>query len=161
MVCGCAYKVILKVLPLGGHENGNQTAHRNVPEPERLGHGKTAHRPTKTTYIKRFVALIDQIQESSLTLKIIAKVTPAFPFEAYSHVVSPIDAAVGGGFMFTIPDIPGVLADGATELDAIAGGREAFIATVSAMVDMVIRGCDTAVRELRHDCQMSEKHAYF
>lgn len=38
--------------------------------------------------------------------------------------------------MFTMPDIPGVLADGATELDAIADGREAFIATVSTMMDM-------------------------
>lgn len=94
------------------------------------------HRPIKVIYIKRFVAFIDQIQESSITVKTIAEVKPTFPFEAYSHVVSPIDAAVGGGFMFTMPDIPGVLADGATERDAIADGREAFIATVSAMVDM-------------------------
>ena len=62
---------------------------------------------------------------------------PAFPFEAYSHVVSPIDAADGGGLLFTMPDIPGVMADGATEMQAIADGREAFITTVSAMVDMV------------------------
>jgi predicted RNase H-like HicB family nuclease len=34
-----------------------------------------------------------------------------------------------------MPDIPGVMADGATEMEAIADGREAFIATVSAMVD--------------------------
>lgn len=61
---------------------------------------------------------------------------PVIPFEAYSHVVSPIDAADGGGFMFTMPDIPGVMADGTTELDAIADGRESFIATVSALVDM-------------------------
>ena len=70
-----------------------------------------------------------------MTVKTIAKVTPAFPFEAYSHVVSPIDAADGGGFMFTMPDLPGVMADGATELEALADGREAFISTVSAMVD--------------------------
>ena len=44
----------------------------------------------------------------------IPKVEPTFPFEAYSHVVSPIDAADGGGFMFTMPDIPGVVADGET-----------------------------------------------
>ncbi len=68
--------------------------------------------------------------------KAITKTKPAFPFEAYCHVVSPIDAADGGGFMFTMPDIPGVMADGATELEAIADGREAFIATVSAMVDI-------------------------
>ena len=71
-----------------------------------------------------------------MTVKTIAKVKPAFPFEAYSHVVSPIDAVDGGGFMFSMPDIPGVIADGATELEAIDDGRKAFIATVSAMVDM-------------------------
>jgi antitoxin HicB len=71
-----------------------------------------------------------------MTVKTIEKVKPPFPFEAYSHFVSPIDTADGGGFMFTMPDIPGVLADGATELQAIGDGKEAFIATVSAMIDM-------------------------
>ena len=71
-----------------------------------------------------------------MTIKTIAKVKPTFPFEAYSHIVSPIDAADGGGFMFTMPDIPGVMADGATEFEAIADGREAFVATISAMADL-------------------------
>jgi predicted RNase H-like HicB family nuclease len=71
-----------------------------------------------------------------MTVKTIAKVKPVFPFEAYSHVVSPIDATDGGGFMFTMPDIPGVMADGGTEIEAIADGREAFVAVVSAMIDM-------------------------
>ena len=71
-----------------------------------------------------------------MTVKTVTKVNPAFSFEAYSYVVSPIDATDGGGFMFSMPDIPGVIADGQTELEAIADGREAFIATVSAMADM-------------------------
>ena len=71
-----------------------------------------------------------------MTVKRIAKASPPFPFEAYSHLVSPISKADGGGFMFTMPDIPGVLADGETEPEAIADGREAFLATVSAMADM-------------------------
>jgi len=71
-----------------------------------------------------------------MPVKSIAKAKPVFPFEAYSHVVSPMDAADGGGFLFTMPDIPGVMADGTTVLEAIADGREAFIATVSAMEDM-------------------------
>ena len=71
-----------------------------------------------------------------MTVKTIAKVKPPFPFEAYSHLVSPIAATDGGGFMFTMPDIPGLVADGATELEASADGREAFLSTVSAMVDM-------------------------
>ena len=71
-----------------------------------------------------------------MAVKTIAKVKPAFPFEAYSHVVNPIDAANGGGLLFTMPDIPGVMADGATEMQAIADGREAFMTKVSAMVDL-------------------------
>ena len=71
-----------------------------------------------------------------MAVKTIAKVKPAFPFEAYSHVVSPIDAANGGGLLFTMPDIPSVMADGTTEMQAIADGREAFMTKVSAMVDM-------------------------
>ena len=71
-----------------------------------------------------------------MAIKTIAAIKPAYPFEAYSHLVSPISAADGGGFMFTMPDIPGLLADGATELEAISDGREAFIATVSALADM-------------------------
>ncbi len=71
-----------------------------------------------------------------MPVKLIAKIRPPFPFEAYSHFVSPITEADGGGFMFTMPDIPGVVADGATEIEAIADGREAFLATVSAMSDM-------------------------
>ena len=71
-----------------------------------------------------------------MTVKSIQPIKPVYPFEAYSHVVSPIDACDGGGFMFTMPDIPGVVADGETELAAIADGREAFLATVSALVDM-------------------------
>ncbi len=71
-----------------------------------------------------------------MPVKSIAQAKPVFPFEAYSHVVSPMDAADGGGFLFTMPDIPGVMADGTTVLEAIADGREAFIATVSAMEDM-------------------------
>jgi predicted RNase H-like HicB family nuclease len=71
-----------------------------------------------------------------MTVKTVTKANPVFAFEAYSYVVSPIDAVDGGGFMFSMPDIPGVIADGQTELEAIADGREAFIATVSAMTDM-------------------------
>jgi predicted RNase H-like HicB family nuclease len=71
-----------------------------------------------------------------MTVKTIAKVKPVFPFESYAYFVSPISAADGGGFMFTMPDLPGVVADGETEAHALADGREAFITTVSAMVDM-------------------------
>lgn len=69
-------------------------------------------------------------------VKKIAKTAAPYPFEAYSHVVSPIPEHDGGGFMFTMPDIPGVMADGATMDEAIADGRQAFESTVSALIDM-------------------------
>ena len=71
-----------------------------------------------------------------MTVKKITAVTPPFAFEAYSHLVSPIPLGDGGGFLFTMPDIPGVVGDGATEAAAIKDGREAFLATVSALMDM-------------------------
>jgi predicted RNase H-like HicB family nuclease len=71
-----------------------------------------------------------------MTVKKIAVVTPPYAFEAYSHVVSPIAPADGGGFLFTMPDIPGVVGDGVTEVAAIKDGRDAFLATVSALIDM-------------------------
>lgn len=71
-----------------------------------------------------------------MTVKKIAAVTPPYAFEAYSHLVSPVALTDGGGFLFTMPDIPGVVGDGATEAAAIKDGREAFFATVSALVDM-------------------------
>ncbi|ALK89386.1 type II toxin-antitoxin system HicB family antitoxin [Limnohabitans sp. 63ED37-2] len=69
-------------------------------------------------------------------VKKIKKVVPPFPFEAYSHVLSPIAAEDGGGFMFTMPDIPGVVADGETMDQAMSDGREAFEATVSTLLDL-------------------------
>jgi len=69
-------------------------------------------------------------------VKKIAKAAAPYPFEAYSHVVSPIPEEDGGGFMFTMPDIAGVMADGATMNEAIADGRQAFESTVSALIDM-------------------------
>lgn len=81
-------------------------------------------------------------------VKKIAKATPPFPFEAYSHVVSPLLPDDGGGFMFTMPDIPGVMADGETIDEAMADGRQAFENTVSALLDM---GRDVPAPTLRSE----------
>lgn len=71
-----------------------------------------------------------------MTLKTIANVPTPHPFEAYSYVISPISAEDGGGFLFTMPDFAGLMADGETVEEAMAEGREAFHAVVSALVDM-------------------------
>ena len=54
----------------------------------------------------------------------------------FRSLVSSIAPADGGGFLFTMPDIPGVVGDGSTELAAIKDGREAFLVTVSSLMDM-------------------------
>jgi predicted RNase H-like HicB family nuclease len=69
------------------------------------------------------------------TIKKIKRVSSPYPFEAYAHVVSPLTADEGGGFLITFPDLPGCMSDGATEAEAAANGRDAFEAWVSARVD--------------------------
>lgn len=56
---------------------------------------------------------------------------PPYPFEAYTHVVSPYSAEDGGGFLITFPDLPGCMSSGETEAEAISNGREAFESWVS------------------------------
>ena len=70
------------------------------------------------------------------TVKIITSTEPPFRFEAYAHVISPIQKEYGGGYMLSVPDIPGCMADGETESEAIENGRDAFLAVVSALADM-------------------------
>lgn len=71
-----------------------------------------------------------------MTIKTIANATAPHPFEAYSYVISPIRAEDGGGFLFTMPDFAGLMADGDSVEEAVAQGRESFHAVVSALVDM-------------------------
>ena len=72
---------------------------------------------------------------TTATIKKIKSAKPPYPFEAYSHVISPLPREDGGGFLITFPDLPGCMSDGATETEAIANGRDAFKAWVSARKD--------------------------
>jgi antitoxin HicB len=65
----------------------------------------------------------------------IDKIEPAYPFAAYAHIISPLPEDEGGGFLITIPDLPGCMSDGETEEEAIANGRDAFASWVSARHD--------------------------
>ncbi|MBK6741511.1 MAG: type II toxin-antitoxin system HicB family antitoxin [Hydrogenophilales bacterium] len=69
-------------------------------------------------------------------VKVIPRISPPYPFEAYTHIVSPLSAEDGGGFLITFPDLPGCMSDGETEAEAVANGRDAFSAVVSALADM-------------------------
>ncbi len=53
-------------------------------------------------------------------------------FEDYAINVSPLPAEEGGGFMVSIPDLPGCIADGATIDEAISEARDAFEAWAMA-----------------------------
>ena len=62
----------------------------------------------------------------------IPRIQPPFPFEAYAHTVEPLSHDDGGGYVIGFPDLPGCMSDGASIEEAIANGRDAFAAWVSA-----------------------------
>ena len=53
-------------------------------------------------------------------------------FEDYPINISPIPGDEGGGYMVTLPDLPGCVADGETVEEAIAEARDAFDAWAEA-----------------------------
>ena len=68
-------------------------------------------------------------------LKVISRIVPPYPFEAYAHIISPLSAKDGCGYLITFPDIPGCMSDGETEAEAVVNGRDAFVAVISALHD--------------------------
>jgi len=71
-----------------------------------------------------------------MSIKQITAVTAPYPFEAYTHVISPLSPEEGGGFLISFPDLPGCISDGETIEEAIHNGRDAFLAWISARADM-------------------------
>ena len=53
-------------------------------------------------------------------------------FEDYPINVHPVPEDEGGGFMVSVPDLPGCIADGETLDEALAEARDAFDAWVMA-----------------------------
>lgn len=66
----------------------------------------------------------------------IARHTPPYPFEAYTHVVRPLTTEEGGGFLISFPELSGCISDGETVEEAIVNGRDVFACYVSALMDM-------------------------
>jgi antitoxin HicB len=56
-------------------------------------------------------------------------------FEDYSLNIAPLPIDEGGGYLISIPDLPGFFADGTTVEEAIAEARDAFKAWSSAELD--------------------------
>ena len=65
----------------------------------------------------------------------------------YLVMVRPLSPEDGGGFLARIPDLPGCVGDGETEVEAIADVREAAIGWIEAAHDMG-RGVPAPSREL-------------
>lgn len=71
-----------------------------------------------------------------MSVRKIEPVTPPYPFEAYGHIISPLSADDGGGYMITFPDLPGCMSDGETLEEVLANGRDAFNGWIAAQVGM-------------------------
>lgn len=56
----------------------------------------------------------------------------AMKFEDYAINIAPIPENEGGGYMVSLPDLPGCIADGATIDEAIHEARDAFHAWTMA-----------------------------
>jgi antitoxin HicB len=50
----------------------------------------------------------------------------------YHVVVEPLSAEDGGGFVATVPDLPGCMSDGETEFEAIQNAQDAILCWLKA-----------------------------
>ncbi len=57
------------------------------------------------------------------------------PFESYPYLVEPLSEEKGGGYLISLPDLPGCMSDGSTEAEALANARDAFATWISARLD--------------------------
>jgi predicted RNase H-like HicB family nuclease len=71
-----------------------------------------------------------------MSVRKIEPVPPPYPFEAYGHIISPLSADDGGGYMISFPDLPGCMSDGETLEEVLVNGRDAFTCWIAAQVDM-------------------------
>ena len=55
---------------------------------------------------------------------------------AYSIVVEPLPIEEGGGFVATVPDLPGCMSDGETPEEALVNVQDAIAAWIEAAHDM-------------------------
>jgi antitoxin HicB len=54
----------------------------------------------------------------------------------YPVVVEPLSMEDGGGFIATVPDLPGCMSDGETPAEALANVQDAIAAWIEAAKDM-------------------------
>jgi predicted RNase H-like HicB family nuclease len=54
----------------------------------------------------------------------------------YPIVVEPLPTEEGGGFLATVPDLPGCMSDGATPEEAVSNIQDAIAAWIEAARDL-------------------------
>jgi antitoxin HicB len=54
----------------------------------------------------------------------------------YPIVVEPLPAEDGGGFVATVPDLPGCMSDGETPEEAVSNVQDAIVTWIEAARDM-------------------------
>ena len=59
-----------------------------------------------------------------------------YPFESYPYLVEPLQEEEGGGYLISLPDLPGCMSDGSTEAEALANACDAFASWISARLDL-------------------------
>lgn len=80
-------------------------------------------RPIKPVYIRKLVAMIDTVRNIMGRLE-------------YAVIVAPLSHEEGGGFLATVPDLPGCMSDGETPEEAIANVQDAIAAWIEAAQEM-------------------------
>lgn len=54
----------------------------------------------------------------------------------YAILVEPLSGSDGGGFMATVPDLPGCMSDGATPQEAVTNVQDAILTWIEAALDL-------------------------
>jgi len=54
----------------------------------------------------------------------------------YAIIIEPLPAEAGGGFLATVPDLPGCMSDGATPEEAVSNIQDAITAWIEAARDL-------------------------
>jgi len=54
----------------------------------------------------------------------------------YSIIIEPLSESDGGGFLATVPDLPGCMSDGATDIEALENAHDAIDAWIGQATSM-------------------------
>ena len=81
-------------------------------------------RPNKPTYIRKLVAFVECREGRAMR-----------PTD-HPVVIEPLSEEDGGGFVASVPDLPGCMSDGDTPQEALANVCDAIAAWIEAATDM-------------------------